>query len=120
LKDVGLVDTFLKEKSGSSLRENLSKLERFLSQSNITKSTIGDLELSHPGAFLYLTYLLQSKHGAYFGICGSYKVWFNRQGWQYGCRLDKGKGRRIQVYCNGDHVKCERVKELENRVEGCS
>jgi hypothetical protein len=95
---------------------NVRMLDDILSDMNITKCTIRDVETSNPGAILHLEYLLQSQHNINFGLCDFFKVWRNKEGWQYGCMFDKGKNKRIQVYCYGSVFKCERVDEYKSKV----
>lgn len=102
----GLISCFLEEKR--SIKMNIRKLNQILMLMNITKSSLAELEMEDFNSLLRLLYLLQTNHNINFGICKNYKIWKNRNGWQYGCFLDKGKRKRIQVYCGGDIKKCER------------
>jgi hypothetical protein len=89
--------------------ENVATLDDLLaSKVNITKCTMSDVEMGYHGSILYLEYLLQVRDDVDFGICELFKVWMNRAGWQYGCRLDKGKNRRIQTFCYGHLARCQR------------
>jgi len=107
IKRRGLTDLFKNKKDVSN---NLAVLENIVVNMNVTKSTLADIDNEYPGTILYLKYLLQHNHNINFGICEYFKVWENREGWQYRCRLDKGKGRRIQVWCYGNLTKCERKR----------
>lgn len=105
IKIRSLIDFF---KDKSNISENIKTLDNLLIEMNITKSTIHDIEISFSGAILHLKYILQSNNNINFGLCNDFKMWENKTGWQYGCRLDKGKEERIQVYCYGNFKKCER------------
>ena len=108
LKIRGLTESF---STKNSPIDNIKILNDILVDMNVTKNTICGVEMEHPGSILYLQYLLQLNHGINFGICEFFKVWKNREGWQYRCRLDKGKNRRIQVRCQGSLSRCEKKKE---------
>jgi len=103
-----LMDTFKREDKNG----NKSILEGHLIEINITKCSMSDLDINEPGELHYLQYLLQSEGGINFGICEFYKVWKNKEGWQYGCYFDKGKGKRIQVGCDGFQNQCVRTEDL--------
>ncbi|MBU0460886.1 MAG: hypothetical protein KJ771_08845 [Nanoarchaeota archaeon] len=96
--------------------KNVRLLDDILSEMNITKCTIRDVERNYSGTILHLEYLLQSQHDINFCVCDFFKIWKNKQGWQYGCWFDKGKNRRIQVYCYGSLSKCERAEEYESKI----
>ena len=98
--------------------DNTWTLNDILSELNLTKSTIAEVEIQHPNSVLYLEFLLQTKDGVDFEICDHFKAWMNWSGWQYGCRFDKGKGERIQVGCYGCLRDCERQEMYEQQTEG--
>ena len=114
LKHSGGIDKFSKK---NSTLENVKILDDLLLKLNITKGTITDVEKSYPDSTNHLTYLIQTRNSIDFNVCEMYKVWKNRDGWQYGCALDKGKGKRIQVYCLGNQNNCERSEQLKNTLE---
>lgn len=114
IKMRSLIDLF---KDKSNISENIRTLDNLLIEMNITKSTIYDIEISFSGAILHLKYILQSNKNINFGLCDDFKMWENKKGWQYGCRFDKGKGKRIQVYCYGNFKKCEREEEYNKTSE---
>jgi hypothetical protein len=92
--------------------QNMDTLDGLLMDMNVTKSSASEVERSYPGSILHLCYLLQTENDVDMGLCGFFKVWLNRDGWQYGCYLDKGKGQRIQVHCHGKYPhRCERKDE---------
>lgn len=103
--------------SKNSPIENYRVLENLLLELNVSKSSCKDIERDSPGAVLHLEYLMQKDESIKFGICDFFKVWMNQRGWQYGCRFDKGKGRRIQVSCYGNLKNCERRTEYNNYLE---
>ncbi|MCA9495896.1 MAG: hypothetical protein KC589_03055 [Nanoarchaeota archaeon] len=93
-------------------KENTITLAHHISEMNITKCSLAELDRNDPGVLKHLVYLLQSEYNIKFDICEYYKIWKNRDGWQYGCFFDKGKGKRIQVSCEGKEYKCVRPEEL--------
>ena len=86
-------------------RENLERLESIVVDLNITKKNLSELDMDEPKTTQHLCYLLQQNEGINFGLCHEFKMWKNSEGWQYGCQRDKGKGKRIQVYCDGQICK---------------
>jgi len=98
-------------------QDNLRTLSDIMVEMNITKSTSAEVEMEQPGTVLHLAYLLQSNDAVDFGLCPLFKVWCNKEGWQYGCRFDKGKGRRIQVHCYGSRKSCNREEDYKRFVE---
>lgn len=104
----GLIGFFVDD----SLQNKLI-LDNILSEMNITKCTLKDVEIQESGTTLLLEYLLQSEKKIPFGICSSFKMWRNSKGYQYGCVLDKGAGKHIQIRCLGSKNLCNRIKHSE-------
>lgn len=98
----------------ASPREHCATLDLLVETLNFTKTNLATLELQHPGTSLYLRYLFQDHYDIDMGICRLVKIWKNRRGWQYGCFLDKGRGRRIQVMCYGKIESCVREEQRRN------
>lgn len=96
-------------------KENTLELNEIMIDMNITKSQLFQIEIEYPGTVLHLSYLLQKHEEIPFDICENYKVWKNKEGWQYGCRFDKGLQKRIQVHCKGRVSFCERKKCLKQQ-----
>jgi hypothetical protein len=110
IKEKGLFPMFSTKNDPT---ENYGVLDNILADINIAKCNIAETEMREAGSSLQLKYLLQNRNGIDFNICPEFKVWKNREGWQYGCRKDKGKGRRIQVHCYGKYPeRCERLDDL--------
>ena len=98
--------------------DNLKRLNDLVIELSITKCTLTDLDFQNPGTSLYLTYILQKNEDIQFGFCEMFKMWKNKEGWQYGCKLDKGKGIRIQVYCNGRNESlCKRKEKYKQYLQ---
>jgi len=111
IKIRGLVRLF---KPGASQIENKGTLDDILNEMNVTKCSIKDVEMESPGSALYLTYLLQKDKGINFGICEFFKMWNKESGWQYGCKMDQGRGSRIQVNCHARVHRCERKQQVQD------
>jgi hypothetical protein len=88
--------------------EYRSILDGILSELNISKSTLGELESHNPGTSSELLYLMQSEMGIDFEICKHYKMWINRKGEQRRCWFNRGP---VQVNCYGIIEKCEHDEE---------
>ncbi|MFP4401553.1 MAG: hypothetical protein ACLFPQ_06760 [Candidatus Woesearchaeota archaeon] len=96
------------EKIKGSEKEKMKVLDELFSKINSFKMTFYEFVSYYPEDSLYVLYLLQKNNSIDFNLCRKFKMWNNREGWQYGCELDKGKGKRIQINCKGNIKKCER------------
>lgn len=93
-----------------SIPERIEVISMSLTELNITKSTLSDVETSETGTSSHLLYLLQEDSGIDLGLCPYYKLWYNRIGEQRRCRFNEGP---VQVYCFGKIEKCENEKEYK-------
>lgn len=108
----------LNEKFSEDPKNNIDTLDNIVRRANISKCSLSELEIIEEGTTLQLKYLLQKNSQVSFGLCDYFKVWKNYEGWQYGCWLDKGEGRRIQVYCKGKYPDfCERLEKYKQYIE---
>ena len=88
-------------------------MNELVSEINITKSSLRELDIDNPGASFHLQYLLQ-EDGVNFGLCPFYKEWYNRHGRQSRCRFNEGP---VQVYCGAEHAKCAHPSEYGAHIE---
>ena len=98
----------------TSVQEKLRALEEVLATYNMTKCTLSDLDQQEEGASTHLLYLLQKESRIDFGLCPLFKQWYNRQGEQQRCGLDKGKGVTVPVHCSANLKRCSHPTEYVN------
>src|SRR3989338_2885138 len=93
-------------------KANVRILNGLVSALNITKCTLRELDIDHPGASFHLQYLFQ-EGGVEFGLCPFYKQWYSGSGRQSRCRFNEGP---VQVYCGAERRECSHPSEYDANI----
>ena len=101
-EDVKSIAKYKKNLFTDSSKKNIQILSELIRTVNIAKCELFDLDVENPFGSLYLMYLLQSKDKIPFGICESFKIWYNlEEGVRMSC-IKKGNA----YLCKGLAKKC--------------